>query len=401
MKDVEAQAREKGNGMRRVGAVAAVAFAGALGLHSCSTEVDLTADYQSIPVVYGLLEVEADTQWVKINRTWLGEGNQLEAAQVRDSSEFAAGALVASIHELFPSGTGQILGNEEPTGRVWALRDTVVATKEEGGVFFAPEQRVYFAETRDGGFGSLRDDRLYRLEATLPDGTEISAVTSMVESIVGGINYPPSGANLQGFPLGFATVNNGVPNYGQIPFNWDVSPGASLYAASLDVHFTERHYGDDAMTLLDSVRSRTISIPLGTRDVSTISDFAQVEVTFSGERFYTELASRLTPNPRVRRVLGVYNEAVQKEFAFDFVLQVANQDLAIYLDVNETTNSIVQDRPLWTNIEGGIGLWGSRSRVAVDNLGYTKQTIQHLQEGDLTAALNFCSPSPISDFGCD
>jgi hypothetical protein len=135
--------------------------------------------------------------------------------------------------------------------------------------------------------------------------------------------------------------------------------------------------------------------------VSTISDFAQVEVTFSGERFYTELASRLTPNPRVRRVLGVYNEAVQKEFAFDFVLQVANQDLAIYLDVNETTNSIVQDRPLWTNIEGGIGLWGSRSRVAVDNLGYTKQTIQHLQEGDLTAALNFCSPSPISDFGCD
>jgi len=75
--------------------------------------------------------------------------------------------------------------------------------------------------------------------------------------------------------------------------------------------------------------------------------------------------------------------------------------LAIYLDVNETTNSIVQDRPLWTNIEGGIGLWGSRSRVAVDNLGYTKQTIQHLQEGDLTAALNFCSPSPISDFGCD
>jgi hypothetical protein len=100
MNDVEAQAREKGIRTPRVGVVAAMAFAGMLGLHSCSTEVDLTADYQSIPVVYGLLEVEADTQWVKINRTWLGEGNQLDAAQVRDSSEFAAGALVASIHEL-------------------------------------------------------------------------------------------------------------------------------------------------------------------------------------------------------------------------------------------------------------------------------------------------------------
>ena len=39
------------------------------------------------------------------------------------------------------------------------------------------------------------------------------------------------------------------------------------------------------------------------------------------------------------------------ERAFDFVLEVANQDLAIYLDVNETSNSIVQDRPTWTNIE--------------------------------------------------
>ena len=37
--------------------------------NACSTEVDLTAPYDSIPVVYGLLELESDTQWVKINRT--------------------------------------------------------------------------------------------------------------------------------------------------------------------------------------------------------------------------------------------------------------------------------------------------------------------------------------------
>ena len=50
-------------------------------------EVDLTAPYDSLPVVYGLLELDADTQWVKINRTWLGEGNQLAAAQTPDSSD--------------------------------------------------------------------------------------------------------------------------------------------------------------------------------------------------------------------------------------------------------------------------------------------------------------------------
>ena len=85
--------------------------------NACSTEVDLTAPYDSIPVVYGLLELESDTQWVKINRTWLEEGNQLEAAQIADSSEYPAGSVAARIVELIPSGTGEIVGNELATGR--------------------------------------------------------------------------------------------------------------------------------------------------------------------------------------------------------------------------------------------------------------------------------------------
>ena len=104
-------------------------------------------------------------------------------------------------------------------------------------------------------------------------------------------------------------------------------------------------------------------------------------------------------NPRIRRVLGRYDEEFQMERAFDFVLQVANQDLAIYLDVNETTNSIVQDRPTWTNIEvigddgepmGGVGLWAREAPWGV-RLGIHQANHPALQEGDLTAALNFCS----------
>ena len=47
-----------------------------LGLSRCTTDVDLTAPYVSIPVVFGLLDAESDTQWVRINRTWLGDGDQ-------------------------------------------------------------------------------------------------------------------------------------------------------------------------------------------------------------------------------------------------------------------------------------------------------------------------------------
>ena len=372
----------------------------------CSTEVDLTAPYDSLPVVYGLLEVEADTQWVKINRTWLGDGNQLLAAQVADSSEYAAGAVDARIVELVPSSSGIILGNELPTGREWTLRDTVVDNKETTGAFFGPSQRVYFAPTQEE---SLRDDMLYRLEMTLPDGKTAQATTTMVESSVGAINQPPP--NLPTYKMGFAAVNpNGSATYPNFPFKWTTSPGASLYTASLIVHFEERFYADDALTLLDSTRERSLNIPVGTREVTNLSGTQTIDEPFDCERFYLELNTRLEANPRVRRVLGRYDASTQMERAFDFELQVANQDLAIYLDVNETSNSIVQDRPTWTNIEvtgvdgtqlGGVGLWASRTTLGVYGLGYTKQTIQHLQEGDVTAALNFCSPSPLSDYSCE
>ena len=367
------------------------------GWWGCSTEVDLTAPYDSLPVVYGLLEVDADTQWVKINRTWLGDGNQLVAAQIPDSSEYPEGSVMAKIVELIPSESGEIVGNELATGVEWMLQDTVLENKSTDGIFFGPSQRVYYASMSER---ALREDRWYRLEALLPDGSELKATTTMVQSSAGSIERPPP--NLSSYQMGFASVNpDGSATYPSFPFRWTSAPGASRYAASLKVNFQERYYADDELTLLDSVRDRTISLSLGTRQLNNPNNTQTLEESFSGERFYSELATRLEVNPRIRRVLGYYDGDTQIERALDFELQVANQDLAIYLDVNESTNSIVQERPLWTNVQGGIGLWASLTTLGVYNLGYLKQTMQHLQEGDLTAALNFCSPSPLSDYSCD
>ena len=65
-----------------------------LGVTVCSTDIDLTAPYERTPVVFSLLVAEKDTQWVRINRTWLGDGNQFEAAMESDSSEYHASDLL-------------------------------------------------------------------------------------------------------------------------------------------------------------------------------------------------------------------------------------------------------------------------------------------------------------------
>lgn len=58
------------------------------GMVSCSTDVDINAPYETTAVVYGFVEPVQDTQFVKINRTYLGDGNNAEYAAINDSTMF-------------------------------------------------------------------------------------------------------------------------------------------------------------------------------------------------------------------------------------------------------------------------------------------------------------------------
>ena len=84
---------------------------------SCSTDVDLYADFKDITIVYGLLDINKDTNYVKINRAFLGYGDANEIAMIPDSSNYP-GKLDAKIIEYRSSASGN---NYEKTTR----RDSV------------------------------------------------------------------------------------------------------------------------------------------------------------------------------------------------------------------------------------------------------------------------------------
>ena len=69
-------------------------------LAGCSTEVELNAPYLKTTVVMGLIDPVADTQWVKINKTFLGDGNNMDYTTIRDSSEYPEGSFVATIQQI-------------------------------------------------------------------------------------------------------------------------------------------------------------------------------------------------------------------------------------------------------------------------------------------------------------
>ncbi|NQX91969.1 MAG: hypothetical protein HRT74_07585, partial [Flavobacteriales bacterium] len=60
-----------------------------------------------------------------------------------------------------------------------------------------------------------------------------------------------------------------------------------------------------------------------------------------------------------------------------------------------------QERPEYTNVNNGLGLFSSRVSTRVNGVNYTPGTIEALRFSDITNGLNFCSPNPFSgEFYC-
>jgi hypothetical protein len=358
-------------------------------MSSCSTDIALNAPYKKTPVVFGLLDAKQDTQWVRVNRTWLGEGNQFDAAMIADSSEYPAEDLTVEITERIG---GQM--------REWSLIDTMIGNKLEDGIFFGPNQQMWYFIPE----GGLNTDAEYDLKIAIEgEEDDVTATTNMIAEQIGNISQPPPGVT--NFKIGFASVGFQT-TFPDLTFKWSSTAGASRYDAIMLIHVTERTWNDEAHTDLLSEEERIIQWPIGTLNTQDDDggDILQKEV--SGERFFTTLATQLEPDAFVTRVLGVWDDEVQIARVVDFELTVANDELSTYLEITSPVTGVIQERPEYTNISwgsdhDGLGLFAARSTQGVYGIGCTTASLAYLIEGADTYELNFCTPNPFSDFYCD
>src|SRR5690606_36910218 len=105
-----------------------------LSLQSCKDKIDLTGGAVESDIVVGILDQSNTTHYVKITRTFIGDGNTsaVDIAGIADSSYF--NQVDVEIQEVLSNGS---------LGRLFTLHDTIIQNKDQNGVFYAPEQKVY------------------------------------------------------------------------------------------------------------------------------------------------------------------------------------------------------------------------------------------------------------------
>lgn len=336
-------------------------------ISSCNTEVDLVGEYKVTPVVYGLLDQSDSLHYIRINKTFLGKGNAFDMALVPDSSYFEN--VDATITEILANGT---------TGRIWQLRDTIIDGKNENGVFFAPEQKVYYFAThrfQNNPELSLKPDAKYRLDAVINNGEHI--VKSETE-LVRDVSFSQQPSVTSSFVF---IASNG--EYRSQPYLWSKG-NAKRYNFKLEFHYKEFDVNGVQYNKFFTWNLGEIMAGL----TSTIS------VPLNGELFYQ----------LVKTNIPVDNNIVKREHThFVITLVAGSEDLHNFISANQPSTSLAQNKPSFTNIEGGIGLFSSRytlTRVNYfiwppginpNNRSLDKRSTRELCMGTYTFNLGFCS----------
>ena len=350
--------------------------------NSCSEKIELIGDFDETAVIYGILDQSDSLHYIKINRAFIGPGNALDIAQIPDSSYFDQ--VEATVSE-WVNGV-QV--------RSWLLSDTIIENKETNGVFYAPDQKLYYFKTLPTNFDqsqqvssnpqetSLNINAVYKLNIVLNGGEfEVNGETELVKNI-------STNTSSQNFTFKFIDNTNTYKSTGVTVSNTGTS---HIINTSLQVRFYE--YVGSSWDL------KSFNWNLGESDVSPSQS-----KTFSavGETFYNLMASNCTNNPSITK----------RTFAgIEINIVGGAQDLYNYMLVNQPSSSLAQNKPTYTNLtvsdsdKNVIGIFSSRQTVKSFKPFYTtpqqayiraidKNSTRELCIGPFTGLYLFCSNHP-------
>ena len=297
---------------------------------SCETDFNVNADWKEVTVVYGLLDQSQEKQYIRINKAFLGNENAYVMASVADSINYNPNNLEVKIEKL--SASGNVLATK-------ILTDTIMF--KEDGLFSVEENIIYVFDTDN----FLNEEKEYKLTITNKNsGNIISSQTKLIHNL-----SLMSAFNNSAYKMGFYSQTGDFSN---TTIEWTHSKNAAIYQMTLFVSYTE--YGAD--TIVKTVQK---VYPIIEYDGNP-----NMSQQITGEEFFNLLAYNIPSSTTVNRRIN----------NLDVLFSVGTADLNTYINLNEPPTGIVQERDLFTNIDGGIGLFTARYNKMQENIFLTTTT---------------------------
>jgi len=325
------------------------------GISSCSTDFEVNAPYKEITVVYGLLNQNESEQFIKINKAFLGEEDAYVMAQSPDSINYDPNNLEVSIKE-FEKGKNI---------NTYPLTYVPNVPKEAG--IFADEKNTIF---KLSGVTLKQDNEYHLTVKNIKTGNILTGKTLLVKDF----KIFPGGTPTN---FSFRKLNG---TYNNMDIDWLSAVNGKIYEILMRIRYTEKNLQTGVYTV------KTLDWVLPQQTSSSTSGGETMEWTVNGEDFYKFLKNEISVDDNVKRyVRHPDNDTATVEI--DFIVNVGNEDLNTYIEVSSPSSGILQDKPDFTNILNGTGLFAARSGEGVFRKKLAVSSETWLKDGDYTRDL--------------
>jgi hypothetical protein len=300
-------------------------------LQSCSTEIDVTADWEERTIVYSIVNKTDLQHYIRIHKAFLDPNTSaLLQAGIKDSLYFQN--LSVEINEI---KNGAVL-------RTFTCEE-VDTNLIEPGIFAFPDQVLYRFTTPNG----MDSTAEYRLNIVTPGGQVVRSslfpiggfsITSFNTSI------PP---NTPFLPVNFTGLNWSNPAALRVAFR--APRNAKNWNLTVRIIYNEWPTGN----IGDSVRKFIDYPAVRNRPFNTVNANEAVEYRMFGRDLFSFMASTIPVNTNVqRRMRGTI-----------FILTFVDEPLTNFLTLNTSSSSATDIRPEFTNIENGLGIFGTTYEI--------------------------------------
>lgn len=291
-------------------------------LNSCETDVNIFEEGKETTVVYGYLDVDADTNYIKITKSFIG--NAVDNAPIYSNSNYDYKLDV------------QLIGKfaDMPNIVTSTVLDTCSLYKpyNPDALFYTGVNQGLYFTTR-----KLLENENYKLVIKRNDGVEI---TSNVKTISNSSIKQPI------YTIHFESPHSNKISW--LPTNTSHFP--TYYEVVGYFHYKQLDPGSND-TINHSVKWFMGS---GTADQLWSQSDYRMSVSYTPNNLY----SHLKADPNIANTSSTYVQRFVDDF--EIVISATGEELYNYILIQNSTGAI-QDTPEYTNVENGIGIFSSRS----------------------------------------
>ena len=291
-------------------------------LYSCSTDFDVIAPYKEVMVVDGLINAIDSVQYIKISKAFLGKGNAYVMAKQSDSINYA-NILDVKMERIFQS---EVL-------ETFDLSRTEFNNKDSG-TFAYPFQLFYTTN-----HAILQDGSEYKIRVTNKQtGVIVSSQTKIVSDV--NILSPLPGSNIIDLATGGAT-----------PVKITFNPGANAKIFDLIIRFHYREIDPSGVST-----ERFIDWNQTDQNDPSSNNNGISFIFYKYDLFYVIGAGIPDKPGYTRRIDSLSNN----QRPYEFIIVEGSEDLQTYYKLQQPTTGVVQEPPVFTTVENGLGLFTSR-----------------------------------------